>query len=80
MFWVFYYPCRDQKSSQDSKTRLIRTSGDISPAPTRKRAILGSEVRFTFKFRDKRSLNGNQLFGPHKDSKTNVCVCECDYM
>ena len=25
---------------------------------------------------ENRILNGNQLFGPHKDSKTNVCVCD----
>ena len=22
-------------------------------------------------------LNGNQLFGPRKDSRTNMCVCVC---
>ena len=33
--------------SKDSKTRSIQTSGDISPVPTRKKAIFVSEVRFT---------------------------------
>jgi hypothetical protein len=68
---------------KDSKTRTIRTSGNISPVPKRKKAILGFGVRVTIKVRfrvlrlrerENRILNGNQLLGPHKDSKTNVCV------
>lgn len=38
---------------KDSKTRNIRTSGNILPVPTRKKAILGVRfrVRFTFRVR-----------------------------
>lgn len=25
--------------------------------------------------RENRIVNGNQVFGPHNDSKTNMCVC-----
>ena len=35
-----------RSSHKDSTTRKIRTSGDISPVPTRKKYILGLGVRF----------------------------------
>ena len=28
-----------------------------------------------FRVRENKILNGNKCFGPHKDIKTNVCVC-----
>jgi hypothetical protein len=60
---------------KDSKTRTILTSGDILWGH------LGLELGVRFRglelrlgVRENKILNGNQLFVPHKDSKTNVCV------
>ena len=36
------------------------------------------KVGFRLGVRENRILNGNQLFGPDMDSKTNVCVCEIE--
>jgi hypothetical protein len=68
--------------------RKIQSSGDILPVPTRKNTflvlVLGLGLRSEFGLglgvRENRILNGNQLFGPHKDSKTCVCVYTlCSY-
>lgn len=40
-----------RSSHKESKTRTIRTSGDISLVPTRKKAILGLGVRFRVRIR-----------------------------
>ena len=68
---------------KDRKTRTIQTSEDILQVHTMKNAFLAVrvQIRGMFSFgvkvsvrlavRENRILNGNQLFGPHKDSKTN---------
>lgn len=77
LFWTVPSGKHADTFTRIVKTTTILTIGDISPAPTREKAILGLWVKFKvrIRFRVNIILNGNTLLGPNKDSKTNVCVC-----